>query len=1029
MPLEAQKVVVQFRGLETKVDDKQAVPGDLILLENIVYDVIQEFTKRNGYQELTRTALASGKMLSTFKRELLVADGRRLASYTSGGLVDKGLYEPLNVITRSAAKGSFTDQMPDAVWHPNGVSVFAWESIENGVPVSRYSLFDNTTGQPVLSNQRLGAGSSTKPKTIALDNHVFVFYIEPNTSTLNYVRVLATNPTASVEEGTVASGILDGLYDACADGSQIYVVFATRVGNISATRVAVDLSYVATSIIIASVTPDALSVSKRGDGLGVWVAYSAGSTADTVYAQAFTTLFVSDSSNHSVEVTTGTVKNITGAGSGSDTFLFYEVAETDGREVRRARVTKSGGASLAGSYRKQVGLASKVFSISGDTDFHVLLAFESSFQSTYFMVSGGYAALTGFAKPRVVAKLAPGVGGGYTVRSGLAEVTAHGGGVFSFPYLQTDRLVSTAGGLRTQTGVQEATLTWNVSRESLELGDTLLLTGGILYAYDGTAVAEHGFHVYPERGSALAAMNGIAITQPTQTGAEAGSYQVCAVYEWMDGYGLLHQSAPSPSATIVTTGGEQFDYVVPTYTLGDKATAVSIVIYRTLVNASVFFRVTDVALPLANDPNVFTVKFSEAIPDTELSANAQLLSNPLNSMAEVAALGSDSPRFITRYRNRAIIIPSEAPGQWEYSKAAIPGVPIEFNPQQFYNPVQGGGTPLNCAIEMDDKLILFSDDRIYYTVGDGPAPNGTGNDYGNAYRVPSDVGCANPRSLVLTPQGIIFQSAKGIYLLGRDLSVQYLGASVERFNNLTVTSATLVPNSRRVVLTMAQSAPNVNMALVYDYFVQKWAVWTNYGAVDALAFGGLLTHLLENGRLYQETPGRYNDANSRVLIKLRTSWLAFAGLSGFQRVWRFILRGSYRGAHKLKISVAFNDNPAAKQNEEVDATQVLKWTTDEGGTADMLPVADTVLGDLDTGSPGGGRFANYEWQVKLLQQKCTSVQVTITEAPTDAPNEGLSISVLTFLVGMMPKLTKLNKSHTATPGTAGPAAPRGLTGV
>jgi hypothetical protein len=420
------------------------------------------------------------------------------------------------------------------------------------------------------------------------------------------------------------------------------------------------------------------------------------------------------------------------------------------------------------------------------------------------------------------------------------------------------------------------------------------------------------------------------------------------------------------------------------------------------------------------------VRYEEAIPDTLLSANAQLISNPLNSMAEISSLASDAPAFITRYRNRAVVIPAEAPGQWEYSKAVIPGVPTEFNPQQFYNPVQGGGTPLNCAIEMDDKLILFSETGIYWTAGDGPAPNGTGNDYGNAFTVPSDVGCSNPPSLVLTPKGIIFQSAKGMYLLGRDLSVQYIGASAERFNNLTVTSATLIQNGRRVVFTMERSAPNVNMALVYDYFVEKWSVWTNYGAVDALAFGGLLTHLLADGTIYQETPGVFSDDGSPVLVKLRTSWLSFAGLSGFQRVWRFILRGGYHGTHKLKISVAFDDNPAPKQNVEVNATQVLKWKPNYGGDVDLGPVADTTLADTD--NPGGGKFANYEWQVKLLQQKCTSVQVTITEAPTGSPNEGLSISVLTFLIGVLPKLKKVGLRHNLKPGIPAANAPRGTVG-
>ena len=1025
MALEAQKAVVQFRGLETKVDDKQAVAGDLVLLENVIFDTTQEFRKRNGYARLAKASAGNGKMLANFKKELLLADGRNLLGYTSGGLVDKGVYEPLNVEVQSVAKNNYTQQMPDSVWHPNGVSVFAWESVESGVTVSRYTVFDNETKQPLFSNRLIGA-QATRPKVIAFGDFVYIFYVEAPVASLRYIRLLAVNPANTPVEGTLAGGVAStGLFDACIatrSTSQIYVVYASMDGNVYGMRVTAAGDHVA-AVSLVTASPDALTVFERGQA-GAWIAYGAGGTSGSLYAMNFDASFGTPSSLFTIEANVGTVKNVTGIGvgptavsAGASGFFFYECWDAySGRVVRRAYSGEVSGVISYGALVRLVGLAAKVFQVDGPLDFRLLLTHESSLQSTYFLAKTSYWYSTGFSYPVVVAKLASGTGGGYTKKPGLGEVTAHvGTWEYSFAYLQTDRLVSTAGGIRTQTGVQGATITWDASRESLEMGDTLLLTGGILSAYDGVAVAEHGFHLYPEGLIASGQPNSIVAGDPTQTGAEAGSYQTCAIFEWMDNFGLLHQSAASPTVTVNALAGQMFSYQVPTYTLGNKGSPVSIVLFRTLVNASVFFRVTSVSAPLLNDPTLPWVRFTEAIPDTLLSANAQLVSNPLNSLAEVAALAVDAPRFIARYRNRAITIPAEAPGQWQYSKAVIPGVPTEFNSQQFYNPVQGGGVPLNCAIEMDDKLILFADDRIYWTAGDGPAPNGTGNDYGNAFRVPADVGCPNPRSLVLTPSGVFFQSSKGIYLLGRDLSVQYVGAPVERYNELTVTAALIVPNSRRVVFTMARSEPNVNMALVYDYFVQKWAVWTQYGATDATTFEGKLTHLDEFGSLYQETPKSFSDAGSRILIKFKTSWLSFAGLSGYQRVWRFILRGSYRGAHKLLISVAFNDSPAAEQNVEVNAQTALA----------PMPLADTSVAGED--DPGGGKFANYEWQVKLLRQKTTSIQVTVTEAPLDNPNEGLSVSVLTFLVGVLPKLKKVGRGHNLTPGTP-TAAPAPVVG-
>ncbi len=1024
MPLEAQKAVVQFRGLETKIDDKQAVPGDLTLLENIRYDVLQEFTKRNGYRKLAQVGAEYGQQLATFKNELLVMDGTNLYGYSSKGLTDKGTWEPLSLSTQSVSKSNYTLQMPDAGYHPTGVSLFAWESVEGGVTVSRYTISDNNSKQALVSNVLLGI-QAQRPKVLISGDYIYVFYFEATDSSLGYIRLDAGAPTATPTAGIAATSLnTAGIFDATvgqvstlAAFEMVYVTFATAAGSLYGTRFVGTVQQVPT-LIASGTTITAVSLILDSTYDTLWVLWSTGTD---LVGRKFDSSWASPSSPVTIETGLGTVKNITGTALFNVEAFTEAVHPTYGNMIYWS--TASTSSKLLGSpFLYQAGLASKVFQVLGTP--HLVIAFQSALQPTYFVVNAVVNS-SNLTAPPVVAKLAPGVGGGYTKKPGLAEVSTISDGVFLYPYLQADRLISQAGSVYTQTGVQAARLDWNAIRESLELGDTLLLTGGILGMYDGVGVYEHGFHVYPDSVAAFHAAGGAS---------SEGSYQVCAVYEWMDNFGNVYQSSPSPVVPVnpdatgesVVPAGSQFQYNVPTYCLGSNKKPVSIVIYRTVANQSVFYRVTSISAPLLNTTTGPIVYFTEGISDDVLSANAQLLSNPLNSMAEVPALACDAPRYIARYRNRAVVIPAEAPGQWLFSKSVMPAVPIEFNPQQFFNPVQGGGTPLNCAIEMDDKLILFSETGIYWTAGDGPAPNGTGNDYGNAFTVPSDVGCSNPRSLVLTPKGIMFQSAKGMYLLGRDLSVQYIGASAERFNNLQVTSATLIQNGRRVVFTMERSAPNVNMALVYDYFVERWSVWTNYGAVDALAFGGLLTHLLADGTIYQETPGVFSDDGAPVLIKLRTSWLSFAGLSGFQRVWRFILRGSYLGTHKLKISVAFDDNPAPKQNVEVNATQVLKWKPNYGGDVDLGPVADTSLAGTD--NPGGGKFANYEWQVKLLQQKCTSIQVTLTEAPTGSPNEGLSISVLTFLIGVLPKLQKVALRHNLKPGIPAANAPRGTVG-
>lgn len=55
--------------------------------------------------------------------------------------------------------------------------------------------------------------------------------------------------------------------------------------------------------------------------------------------------------------------------------------------------------------------------------------------------------------------------------------------------------------------------------------------------------------------------------------------------------------------------------------------------------------------------------------------------------------------------------------------------------------------------------------------GNGPDATGANSDYGDPTLITSDVGCINDNSVVIMPQGLMFQSAKGIYLLDQSLKL------------------------------------------------------------------------------------------------------------------------------------------------------------------------------------------------------------------------------------------------------------------
>ena len=153
-----------------------------------------------------------------------------------------------------------------------------------------------------------------------------------------------------------------------------------------------------------------------------------------------------------------------------------------------------------------------------------------------------------------------------------------------------------------------------------------------------------------------------------------------------------------------------------------------------------------------------------------------------------------------------------------------------------------------------------------------------------AFSVPqvlaADVGCVSPESVASTPAGILFKSEKGICLLSRSLEVSYLGAPVEAFNDLTITSAVPVPARSQVRFSTLEGP-----TLVYDYLFNQWATWS-YSARHALMFGSVYTALRDDSSVWQEEAGRYDDAGIPILLRAQTAWIKLADVQGFGRVYR-----------------------------------------------------------------------------------------------------------------------------------------------
>ena len=312
---------------------------------------------------------------------------------------------------------------------------------------------------------------------------------------------------------------------------------------------------------------------------------------------------------------------------------------------------------------------------------------------------------------------------------------------------------------------------------------------------------------------------------------------------------------------------------------------------------------------------------------------------------------------------------------------------------------QGPSGGLTAAMPMDDKAILFKASSILYFNGVGPDITGANDQYSQPLLITATVGCSNQKSLVFMPNGLMFEFSSNagnqIWLLGRDLSTNYIGAPVEKYTqNASILSAVNIPGTNQVRFTLSSG-----ITLMYDYYFQQWGTFTNIDAQSSCLYEGLHTFINSSSQVLQETPGQYLDGTNPVTVSFKTSWVNLMGIQGYQRAYFFYLLGKYISPHKLLCEVSYDFNDSPVQGSLIVPTNF----NPTYGSAEPNG-QQTQYGQE---SPYGGNSNVESWRVFLTKQRCSAFQITVTEYFDPAYNtiagEGLTLSGLNLIVAAKQK--------------------------
>ncbi len=1010
MAIQKQNVSINFnQGLDTKTDPFQLPSGKFESLENMVFDKTGRLTKRNGFGSLGSLPDNTSRALTTFNGNL-TAIGTNLKAFAQGpGIwVTKGGIEPLQLSTLPLIRNTENQSQADTAISANGLVCTVYtESVNQGSTTSsiyKYAIADSTTGQNVLSPTLITSsfgGISQAPRVFTLGTN-FIVVLTASSASVSHLQYLPISSVTNSVIGSVTdlttsySPSSTGSFDGVVANNNLYLswngasnsglksLFLTRTLTISNT-----ITIATSSATIVSVTADNTGATpviwssgySLGSSNGFTVATSL--TSGSGSSQSLATLF---SSKRFVSSSVSAVTNLASSAKNGVLNLYYEVTNTYNygtgaptNFINTLTSTQTGSLSATTTLVRSVGLASKAFLVNSTSYF--LASYSSPYQPTYFLMnqSGG-----------VVAKLAYSNAGGY-VTSGLTSATVTGSTV-QFAYLFKDLIQAvnkdtnvSAGtqvnGIYSQTGINLATVTFGTQGlVTSETAGDLHINGGFLWMYDGYTPVEHNFHLWPDNVNCSVSSSAGNMTQQT--------YYYQSTYEWTDNQGNAFRSSPSiPSSITLGSGGSQVIVSVPTLRLTYKlANPVKVVIYRWSQAQQTYYQCTSITTPTLNSTSFDSVVFTDNNSDATILGNNILYTNG----GVVENIGAPATGAMTQFDSRLWLIDSEDPNLLWFSKQVIESVPVEMSDlfTLFVPPAvgaQGNTGPIKSISPMDDKLIIFKKNAIYYIAGTGPDNTGANNQYSSASLVTGTVGCSNQNSIVLIPNGLMFQSDKGIWLLARDLSTNYIGKDVEAFNADLVVSALTIPGTNQVRFTLTSG-----VTLMYDYFQNQWGEFTGIPGVSSTLYNNKHTFINSLGKAFQETPGLYLDGSNPTLMSFVTGWQNLAGLQGYQRAYKMYLLGSYTSPHKLSIGVAYDyDSSVVQLSNILPDNYSAPWGSDP---------------EWGSGTPWGGSTKREQWQINFERQQCQAFQISFNEyfdsSLGASPGAGLSVSGINLVAGL-----------------------------
>jgi len=414
-------------------------------------------------------------------------------------------------------------------------------------------------------------------------------------------------------------------------------------------------------------------------------------------------------------------------------------------------------------------------------------------------------------------------------------------------------------------------------------------------------------------------------------GLAAGTYKYRASYEYIDMKGNIHRSILGSITTVVVAAAnttvvmdlEVHSSAIKPFGADLNLAGCSIVLYRTLAGGSVFYRIPPDSIgSMTNIRNVGRfISRNDELPDAMLGLHPV----SYEDLGELAPFAPPPPYQVIEGLNRVFIFSKEDPTRVWFSKEISTFGDFSYAPE--FNPALtidvGGASEYITALGiLDEKLIIFTANKIFFVSGQGPNNAGTGA-FNGPFQITSDVGCIDRQSIVVIPAGMFFRGKNGLNLLDRSLAVTFPGDAVKE--HITVQAPfNLVPvldsKEQRIMWLQQDVGLGVSSYIVYDYDHKFWSTWS----VNMTGGVNTYSHCMVNDKhiiqysdiLYEAGAGPhpgYDHDDDYPQLTIETPWIYVSAIGGYQRIRRLIVEGRANSNHFIVINVYYDYSAVASQ--------------------------------------------------------------------------------------------------------------------